>query len=278
MSPTLRDHQENMLLKLLGMGDPGTGKTGSLAPLINELPRWGIERVVIHDFDDGLDILSAKVKPDKLDLVHYETMRDDLKATQVGVGYREATAWTRAMALLNNWETKSEKLGPPRDWGRETLFVCDTITGLGDACLGFAHMGPEKIEDHWRAVGAGMTHQSYYIQLLKAMRCHVIVFSHIRFMGGGGKTTIVDKHGQVSYKEVDSRVDGTAYPSALGQQLPPSIGRHFNCQLEWKLVGRSRKVCTIPDTRMALKIPFEVKDEMPIETALVDIFKAYLER
>jgi hypothetical protein len=275
--PTLRDFEDTMILRLLGMGDPGTGKTGSMAELINCLPRFGIERVIIQDWDDGLDILAAQVKPDQKERVHYETLRDELKATQLGVAVRDPKAYTRGMALMNNWTTKTEDLGPASKWGRETLFVCDTITGLGDACISFA-TEILKVTDDWQAVGAAMKHQGKYIQLLKALQCHIIVFSHIRYMGGGGVTQVVDKFGKVSIKEVDSRVEGNAYPSALGQILPPQIGRHFNVQLEWKLIGSTRKVATIPDKKMALKIPFDVKAEMDAKTALVDIFAAYLER
>ena len=275
--PQLSSHKDLKPVKLLGMGDPGTGKTGSLVELINSLPRFGIKRVIIHDFDDGLDILSFMVKPEKQELVFFDTFRDELKATQMGVDFRSASAFTGAMASLNNWKKKDEDLGSCRDWDKETLFVCDTITGLGDACIGFSKE-IKKVEDDWRAIGEAMKQQDRYIQLMAAMKCHVIVFSHVRFMGGGGKKAIVDKHGQIEFKEVDSIADGQAYPSALGRQLPPNVGRHFNIKLEWKLVGKHRKVRTVPEDRMALKLPIKMSEEIAQETALVEVFKAYLER
>ena len=169
MTPTLDMKKADTAIRILGMGDPGTGKTGSLAALINELPRWGIKRVIIQDWDNGLDILSAKVNPDKQSLVHYATLRDEMKATQEGVKVRENTALKRGMALMNNWKLEGEDLGNCNSWGLETLFVCDTLTGLGDACLNFA-VDQLKINSHWKAVGEGMKIQGDYVQLLVALK------------------------------------------------------------------------------------------------------------
>ena len=218
--PTLRKHDSFKLVKLLGLGDPGTGKTGSLAALINELPRWGIEQVVIQDWDNGLDILTSYVKPEKQDLVHFATLRDEMKATQTGAQPRHADAFRQGMGLLNNWVLGDEKLGPAVDWGSETLFVLDSITGMGDACMNHTrvHM---NIDDDWKGTGAAMKLQDKFIQMLPALKCHVILFSHIRFMGGGGQQRITDKHGTTMIKEVDSNTEGKGFPSALGKYFLP---------------------------------------------------------
>lgn len=259
------------------MGDPGSGKTGALASLIKERRKFNIERFVIMDWDDGLDILAALLDDEDKDAVVYETLRDELKATQKGVDIRTADAFTRGMALLNNWKTKDISIGPALGWGPETVLVNDTITGLGDACVNFAMVG-EAGGDEWRATGIGMRLQDKLVQMLVALNCHILLNSHVRYMFGGGKKAEVDKHGQLSYKEVDSRIDGEAYPSALGRNLPPTLGRHFNTVLELKLVGKTRKIRTVPEGRMNLKLPFKMKDELPQETGMVEIFDKFLNR
>ena len=77
---TLNEHPSTTVLKLLGLGDPSTGKTGSLAELANNMEQFGIERIIILDFDDGLDVLRTYVKPEAQKKVFFETCRDELKA------------------------------------------------------------------------------------------------------------------------------------------------------------------------------------------------------
>ncbi len=286
--PTLNNHALDHPVRILGMGDPGTGKTGSLANLINALPRWGIEQVIIQDWDDGLDILSFHVKPDKMQLVHYATLSDELKATQEGVKIRKVKAFPSGMGLMNNWQVGKEgepgyeNLGNANSWGKETIFICDTLTGLGDACMNYA-IGTLNIDDDWKATGAAMKLQGKYVQLLRALNCHIILFSHVRFIGGGGQIVVQDQKqasaGVSSFKVVDSAEEGKAFPSALGRILPPTIGRHFNVQLEWCMKGTHRKISTVPrDDKMATKSPVKLQDYLSQETGLVDVFSAYLDR
>ena len=260
------------------MGDPGSGKTGSLPDLINNMEKFGIERCAILDFDDGLDILLPLIREDVKDKVFYETLLDELKATQEGVKVRTASAFTTAMGLLNNWKSGEVNLGPALGWGPETILVLDSITGMGDACMGFA-TEVLKMDDDWKATGEAMKRQGKLVQMTKALKCHVIIMSHIRFMGGGGTRTVVDKHGKKSTEEVNSRVDGDAYPSVLGKVLPPTVGRHFNTILEMKLVGKNRRLRTVPEERMNLKVPLlDLPDELPQETGLTTVFDKFLNR
>ena len=276
--PTIRNHHSKKIFRGMLMGDPGCGKTGALISLIKERKRFGIEQFLFLDWDDGMDIIAAYLGDEDVDCVHYETLRDVLKATQVGVVIKDACAFPKGMALLNRWKQGDVDLGPSSKWGAETCLINDTITGLGDAAMNFAK-SHENIEDDWRATGAGMRLQDKLVQMLVALDCHIIVNSHVRYMGGGGRRQEVSKDGQVkAIKEVDSNIDGQAYPSALGRVLPPTLGRHFNTILELKLVGKHRKIRTIPEDRMNLKIPFQIKDELPQETGMVEVFDKFLNR
>ena len=281
---TLAQRRKATLVKLLGMGDPGTGKTGSLVEVINNMGSFGLERVVIQDWDDGLDILATHVKPEALDKVFFATLRDELKPVPDGSEPvprislspgKKGYAWTEGMMLLNNWKTEAADLGPAVKWGPETLFVSDTITGMGDAAVNFIRYAG-GIENMWKATGRAMALQDKYIQLCLCLKCHFVLFSHVRFMGGGGQEAIEDpKHeGVIKYREVNSRSEGTAYPSALGQILPTQVGRHFNAQLEWKIQANRRRVNTVPSDKMALKLPLRLAKSLDQETALVKVFEA----
>lgn len=279
--PTIRNHHALERFMCMIMGDPGSGKTGSLAEVINNMEKLRIERFAILDFDDGLDVLLPLVKEEYYDRVFYETLVDPLKTVQDddGVRYGDSIAFPKACALLNNWKTKEVNLGPCRDWGPETCLVLDSVTGVGDSCMAFANCKMQMTDD-WKATGEAMKKQGKLIQMCKGLRCHVIIMSHIRFMGGGGTKATIDKHShKLVYEEVNSREFGDAYPSVLGKQLPPQVGRHFNTILEMKLVGTQRKLRTVPEDRMNLKVPlFGLKDELDQETGLFTVFDKFLNR
>ncbi len=276
-------------MRMLGLGDSGTGKTGSLVEVCNNMDRFGLERVVIQDWDDGLEVLENFVKPEALEKIFVVTLKDDLVPQPDGsyplvkgadspdkTSLKRTMAWPRGMQTMNNWKIKdAENLGPAKDWGLETLFVCDTLTGMGDASMNYTKVFFEPNSD-WKAVGKAMRFQDGYIQICCKLSCHFIMFAHVRWMGGGGKIAVKDKDvpQAISYKEVDSGDEGTAYPSALGRILPTQMARHFNAQLEWKIQGSRRVVATSGSERFPLKVPVDVPKELPQETALVKIFEA----
>jgi hypothetical protein len=281
----LSDRKKTRLLKMIGVGNPSTGKTGSLCEVANNMKDFGLERIIVQDWDDGAEVLLNHVKPEAAENVYVETFRDQLKPQVDGgapivvgsdsgnlSGLKRTMAWARGMQMMNRWKTPNYDLGKALDWGPETLFVCDTLTGLGDAGLNFSMAILKK--DAWKATGEAMDFQDKFTQMCQGLKCHFIMFCHIRYMGGGGQITVVDKDGKHEYrKEVDSNVDGTAFPSALGRKLPPQIARHFNTQLSWELKGTKRVVMTKGSDQLPLKIPMDLPSELPQEAALVRVFK-----
>ena len=283
--PRVSQMKKTRLLRMIGVGDPSTGKTGSLCELANHMSDFGLERIIVADWDDGAEVLINYVTREAAENVYVETFRDQLKpqvdgSTPIVVGsdtgdlsgLKMKMAWARGMQMMNNWKTKEYDLGRALNWGPETLFVCDTLTGLGDAGMNFAQAILKK--DSWSGTGSAMEFQDMFTQMCMAMKCHFIMFCHIRFMGGGGEIVVIDKDQKHQHtKEVDSKVHGTAYPSALGQKLPPQIARHFNTQLSWVLKGKRRMVLTEGSEKLPLKIPMDLPSELPQETALVTVFK-----
>ncbi len=273
------------LLKMIGVGNPSTGKTGSLCELANKMSDFGLERIIVADWDDGAEVLLRYIKPEAGENVYIETFRDQLKPQVDGeapivvgsdtgdlTGLKMKMAWARGMQMMNNWKTKDYDLGRALTWGSETLFVCDTLTGLGDAGMNFANAILKK--DTWSGTGTAMNFQDKFTQMCQGLKCHFIMFCHIRYMGGGGQTVIIDKDGKHQHtKEVDSNVDGTAYPSALGRILPPQIARHFNTQLLWELSSPKRVVKTTGSEKLPLKIPMDLPSELSQEQALVKVFQ-----
>src|SRR5690606_29723550 len=99
------EHQAGKFVKLLFIGDSGTGKTGALTSLVKD----GYSLKVL-DLDNGLDALRQHVHhecPEKLDNVDYETLRDKVRSTQAGPMVTP-TAYIQALKLMTKWSDDSD--------------------------------------------------------------------------------------------------------------------------------------------------------------------------
>lgn len=259
--PTLEDHAVELRIKLLLYGDSGSGKTGSLAALANEG-----HRLVIADYDNGLDILHAFVKPEFRKNIYYVTLTDKLRGSSMGpLPAGTPTAITKGMKLLDNWTDGETKLGAITSWTRDTTFVTDSLTLMGDAALRYIRFingrGPE--DPTWQSDwGQAMGMQEGYLELLfsDAVKCNVIVTSHIVMLGGDEKTGVGAK----------------GHPTALGRKLPPRVPRWFNNSLRAVTAGGGRRVFrTVSTDELELKNvrPKDVPRELPIDTGLADFYK-----
>lgn len=255
-------------VKMLLPGDSGSGKTGALA----SLAKAGYNLRIL-DFDNGIDILAAVLAddPEAQKRVVYETLTDQLK----GVAGRprpkgQPKAFERGLALLSEWKTDEYNLGYPGDWGQDTIIVVDSLDFMGKAALrkvihdnlGVAKGATSALDSvgqpQW---GIAMRWLEDVLALLYCdeIKCHVIVTSHITFVGG-------DEEGK----------GAKGYPAALGSKLPPIVGRYFNRILVAKSVGTRRVILTQPDGVVETKSPplVGIPRELPQLDGLATYFKA----
>jgi hypothetical protein len=260
--PTLAKHPRTELVKALYYGDSGSGKTGSLAALAN----LG-HRLIIKDYDNGLEVLRSFVKSECMENVNYVTLTDKLKGTPMGVvPVGMPTALTKGLRLLDNWKDGDVNLGPISSWGRDTTFVCDSLSFMGQAAIRFirAVNGRAPDDASWISDwGEAMKLQEGMLELLysDAVQCNVIVTAHIIQLGGDPKTGEGSK----------------GFPAALGAKLPPRVPRYFNNTFRALTVGGDRRVIRTTSTEeLELKStnPKELKKEYPIATGLAEIYKA----
>ena len=95
-------HQSRKVTKLLNIGGSKSGKTGALIPLLE-----AGYRLVIADFDNGLDIIHHMLrdKPKVLDQMYYETFTDPLKMVgEQMVSTTTPRAIVNFMKGLNRWK------------------------------------------------------------------------------------------------------------------------------------------------------------------------------
>lgn len=265
--PPLSQHQSKTSTKLLVLGDSGTGKTGALASLV----KAGY-KLRILDFDNGLDILRTIVQkecPDKANNVEFRTLRDKMKASDIGpVLDGLPTAFTAATKMLDNWVYEEDgvktDLGKPSTWGEDTILVLDSLTFFADAAYNWADVlrvpGVKDKRQTYGEAQKGVETTISYITA-KSFKPSVIVLAHIR------------------YSTTEGEAITKGFPNTIGSALGPVIPAYFNSiALATKTVSGTdvkRVIRTTPTAMIDLKnpAPFTMAPQYPLDIGLAEFFK-----
>lgn len=253
------EHQSGRFTKLMLIGDSGTGKTGSLASLVEDYD------LRILDFDNGLDILKAYVKknnPDRIDSIDFETVRDKFTASAThGAQVTSAKAYTEAAKLMTEWSDGST----PAAWGENTIFVLDSLTTMGKAAFEWGRKLAVQQGNQDQRAWYGLAQQALenVVAMLTSddFECNLVVISH------------------VNYDEANGLTKG--YPTTVGKALGPKIARYFNNLVLAESIGSGanikRTIRVVPndliDLKTAVPFAFEAKS-LPLETGMRDLFRA----
>lgn len=265
--PSLRQHQSTSAMKMLVVGESGSAKTGALADLID-----AGYKLRILDFDNGLDVLPQFVEDkSKLNDTHFATLTDKFVSGPKGPFCPSPTAWPSAVALLKRWKTvdpetkETVDLGAPTSWGSDTILVVDSLTIMSQAVLRYIlsvnnRAGQQPWMSDW---GEAMSKVEDLLGMLfsDSFKCHVIVNSHITYIGSAEEGTLM------------------GYPSSIGQKLLPKIPRYFNTVVMSKARPQGPKTKrffrTVPEANFSLKVPVKgFPAEIPLATGLRQIIEA----
>lgn len=272
-----------LVARVMLVGYPGAGKTGSLACLV----KAGF-KLRIMDFDGNLDPLVRFVPKEfwpNIDVVQLvDTIRGGLKSHEI-VGI--PTAFADAFRLMDHWKhtTRSGKvidLGNPRkDWGPDTIMLLDGLTMMGRAAFRrtCAMMNRNAFNTRRQDWGTAMADQEAFLEKLRSVnnRFHVVATAHLKIIGPKGEEK-ADTDLTIELKEKAAEIVPTRlYPSALGRELPPTIGGLFPTLLlvetDSKGSKAKRVIRTIPRPELDLKVPaLDVPATLPIEDGLLTIF------
>lgn len=258
--PSLDQLVDSPILKLLLMGDSGTGKTGSLVSLVQ-----AGYKLRILDFDSGLHVLGLMIRkhcPELLSSVSYRTLDDKFKPGPAGATI-QPFAWTEACKMISRWKFKEKDgtevdLGDPWAWGPEYILVLDSLTFLSDAAYNWADAMNPGAKDPRQIYGAAQDAVEHMLAQLKAdtFYTNVIVISHVKYI---------------------ERQDGTTkgYPTSVGSALSPNIPRYFNSMLQvLTKPGGRRTIQTVSSALVDLKNPAAFSEELPLETGMAQFFAA----
>ena len=251
----LSTHHAGKFVKLLLIGDSGTGKTGALTSLVKD----GYKLRVI-DMDNGLDSLRQWVAhdcKDKIDNVDFITLRDQMRVTSAGPMVT-AKAYIQALKYMSEWDDGSK----PSEDGEKSVFVLDSLTTLGKACFEWAKSQQPSAKDPRQWYFAAQQSLENVIAMLtsEAFATNVIVISHI------------------NYKEIQEGIH-KGYPSAVGSAMGPTLPKYFNTMLQVEVQGSGkntkRLIRTIPSAVIDLKnpAPFKMEGAYDISDGMALIFK-----
>ena len=254
-------------LKMLVIGDSGTGKTGALGSLVQA----GYELFIL-DLDNGTDILEYVVPQELKTKVHVETLTDAGKLSGAGTNQKivklNPQAFSKALGLLQKWKDTETGVdyGPVSTWDTSRVLVVDSLSFLGMAALDYVlakngRGGDQPFQADW-GEAMRMLEQTLQILYSTEIKCHVVMNSHI------------------TYQQVEGTGITKGLPMGLGSSLPPKIGRYFNMMLMTKSRGQGdsvkRVILTKPEASVEVKCPIlTAPKELPIETGLGEIFKLW---
>jgi AAA domain len=257
--PSLEKYESHELVKLLALGDAKSGKTGSLVSLVQA----GYSLRILN-FDDLLDILANKINelcPEKLNSVHFITLKDPVRATATGVGLRgKPSAWINAIKLLDHWKDGDVDLGVPAEWGGDCILVVDSLSRLCDAAYDFheAIIPRGKGGDYdGRAVyGNAQDDVERLIGMLtsKSFGTNVIIICHGTYMDLPDGTTKI-------------------FPQGVGKKLSPKIPTYFPNYVRYINRNGNRTISLKSDALIDLSSTKPIAESLPIETGLATIFE-----
>lgn len=244
-------------VKLMLIGNSGSGKTGALTSLV----KAGY-KLRILDTDNGLDSLINHVKdecPELLDNIDYQSFRDPYTVGVTGPMVKgQPKAAINLVKALDKWDDGST----PADWDDKTILVLDSLTGFGQSCYAWARaMNPtSKEKRQWYGAAQELLESTIASLTAEAFMPHVIVITHI---------------------DMREQADGTVagFASAIGEALGPKLPRYFNTMILSETTGSGssvrRTLRTRPTALIALKTPapMRIDERYPIETGLHTLFE-----
>lgn len=276
-----------MPIKLINVGDTGSGKTGAIL----SLAAAGY-KVRIADLDNGMEALVDLMTNEKspypkhtLENIRWKTMTEPMRVIGGQFIPKSATVWQRMVENLENWKGDSralasgeiisceDKLGPVSSWDAKTVFVLDTLSTAGTAALNFHLMmngalGKKRTgHEGMRDIGAAQDMLDKLFQWVfdTSIKCNIILNTHVVFAKEDGKNPEPGYNGPIY-----------AFPAAIGKALSPKMGKYFNHMLLTKKEGNAQRIYTrgIPNIGLKSGAPLRVAQSYDVKDGLAKYFEA----
>ena len=268
--PKMSDPSTAPPIRMMLMGNSGTGKTGGLASLA--LAGY---RLWIADFDNGYEIIRnilAKSDPAALDRVDFEVCRDPYKVMGSTTIPADTKAWAKGLKYLES--VLKQPLTP------EDVIVIDSLSFAAKAAVVYYMKinGRPGAAPQWQEWGEihRLVESLIAMMVDDSIRAHLICTAHIA-QTGGKRVEKVGK-GPDAQSIVIDEGPIRKLPATVGKALNPVIPRYFNHMILVNRVGSGAaakySLHTRPHDDIELKntSPGSIKPEYPLATGLADYF------
>ncbi len=259
-------------------GAPGSGKTALAIALLD-----AGYRVIRCAFEPGDDVFHA-FSPNAAKLINV-TFEDTYDLAEDGAGLKCTTP--RAMAAFerfayNGKVGKETPYGHPREWQEDTVVFVDTLTSMGVAAENRALSLNASTREGRHLWAAAQDQESICRFLCGSKRNHhTVVNAHLRLISPKAESGYKDETElQKQIKRERAQLEDTGYfPTAV----TPGIARNFVglfpfallCEEDLRAKHASQRILrTKPVVGYQIKCPLPIGDKLPIESALLDIFRA----
>jgi hypothetical protein len=176
----------------------------------------------------------------------------------------EVGGYSALQRALSDWKVDGKSIGGIHSWDEKTVFVIDSLTFLGEACMHetlrmSGHLGARPTQPEW---GTAIDMQESVIEMLynPAVRCNIVVTSHLR-----------------SVADETQNNQERLFPMALGKKLPKMLARYFNNVVLLRKKGSgtnvSRELITTATLETDLKVSKPSKVPPVMEPDLGKLFK-----
>ena len=270
-------------VKMIVVGESGTGKTGALAGLVD-----AGYKVRLLDLDNGARIVRNLMQSGRYNRANLKnfssiTFTEKMRPINGRIVPVAATVWSKSMNAISHWrDTDGNDFGDITTWGDDCVLAVDTLSTLGAAAFNHhramnGRLQGEVSGNTWRRdIGTAQVYVEDFLKLIfdQTVRCNVVLNTHLTYSKLNGQMPTEEEQAQAARDKHVIELYG--FPSAIGKAAGPKMPKYFNDLLYVKLIGNNSMIYTTRMDNIGVKTsaPGIVKPSYPIATGLADYFKA----
>lgn len=294
-----------MPIKLLNVGETGTGKTGALAALCA-----AGYNVRLLDLENGAETLinilndpASKYPKDSISRLRWRTLTEPMRVMGGMIVPRGATVYPGCVGMLEKWTgdmrydpkaaaeqakgrepTENElrgyakcedSLGTIYNWSSKDVLALDTLSSLGEGATNHVQLMQGKLGDakmtsmeSMRFTGSAQGLVEKFLQFMRDdnLKCNVVINTHLNWAKEDGSN--------ISMEDAANNVARFGFPSAVGKALNQKIGRNFNHMLMTRKLGHEHRIYTrgVPNIGLKSGAPLRVKESYALHMGLAEYF------
>lgn len=273
-----------MSARLLILGEPKSGKTGSLASLANS---GRILRYI--NFDNNIDPLRLYTQPEFRKNIKEVKCFDVIRTTtETGKGGAETKS---RLAEFRSWPIMCEAMevwpgdnSNPQDWDNNNILIFDSLSSIAwaqwRAFNAFATDKRKHIQLNYKSVQDII--YNFFVMIRDTIKCPVIVLAHTKMRGADLFVDEDIEDTKIKEAVLQRKLDEAALidpfigPLSLGKAQTDVLPSIFSGVIRIEASDFGRVIKTVPKGGYILGVPAPgIPEELSIEDGLMRIFDAW---